>query len=107
MIHKALIASIIALGAAGAAQAQSGPRLIGGGEDAMVVYDVASTNRAGGATARVIGGGEDAQYSASATTPAPGLVGTLLGGGENAVVVYQQPSMPASMMAGRGNQPRG
>ncbi|WP_149537767.1 hypothetical protein [Siccirubricoccus phaeus] len=106
MFHKVLIASLIALGTLGAAQAQPGPRLIGGGEDAVLVYDATPANRAGGAVAQMTGGGADAQYSASATVTAPGRNALLQGGGENAVVVYGEPAAPAPMVA-EGIAPRG
>ncbi|RYI99024.1 MAG: hypothetical protein EON47_17950, partial [Acetobacteraceae bacterium] len=62
MTRTTLFAALIALGAAGAAQAQSqpldqGPRLIGGGDGPQVIYDVPSQNIVGGGYARLTGEG--------------------------------------------------
>ncbi|MBD0274878.1 MAG: hypothetical protein ICV73_23505, partial [Acetobacteraceae bacterium] len=49
MLRKVLFASTIALGAAGcAAQPDGGPRLVGGGDNAQVVYSEQSRNVLGG-----------------------------------------------------------
>ena len=113
MVRNALFASLIALGAAGAAQAQA-PRdgsaaalagnvvgggvatLSGGGDNATVTY---STGGAGGGMtfhsqagraarfAGTQGDGPIVEYTAPAATN-PGREAWLLGGGDNAEVVY-------------------
>src|SRR3712207_3124714 len=104
MFRNALIASVVALGAAGAAQAQDlGPRVIGGGDDAQVVYAEPSRNLAGGGVATTSGSGDD-RTIASGTTRAQrgnGLVAELTGGGENAKVVYRPASPTDTLVAGR------
>ena len=116
MIRNTLFASLIVLGAAGAAQAQA-PRdgsaaalggnvvgggaatLSGGGDDATITY---STGGAGGGyapmaqagrTARFVGtqgDGPQVEYSAPADTN-PGREAWLLGGGDDTEVVYVSP----------------
>jgi hypothetical protein len=116
MVRNALFASLIALGAAGAAQAQA-PRdgsaaalagnvvgggvatLSGGGDNATVTY---STGGAGGGMtfhsqagraarfAGTQGDGPVVEYTAPADTN-PGREAWLLGGGDNAEVVYSRP----------------
>jgi hypothetical protein len=113
MFRNALFASLIALGAAGAAQAQDhGPRLVGGGTDAQVVYAEPSRNLVGGGVASLSGGGDDRQiaYGPNPVTEAPATaIARLVGGGVDAQVIYEQPqASAASMLAtGRGAQPRG
>ncbi|MDO9709825.1 hypothetical protein [Paracraurococcus lichenis] len=105
MIRNALIASAIALGTIGAAQAQdAAPRLVGGGADASVVYDAPSRNLAGGGLATILGGGENQRLSyAGITTQAPsGLVGTVIGGGENRQLVYRPALAGSRLLAGQG-----
>jgi hypothetical protein len=116
MVRNALFATLIALGAAGAAQAQA-PRdgsaaalagnvvgggvatLSGGGDNATVTY---STGGAGGGMtfhsqagraarfAGTQGDGPVVEYTAPADTN-PGREAWLLGGGDNAEVVYSRP----------------
>jgi hypothetical protein len=116
MVRNTLFATLIALGAAGAAQAQA-PRdgsaaalagnvvgggvatLSGGGDNATVTY---STGGAGGGMtfhsqagraarfAGTQGDGPVVEYSAPADTN-PGREAWLLGGGDNAEVVYSRP----------------
>ena len=116
MFRNALFASVMVLGAAGAAQAQA-PRdgsaaalagnvvgggvatLSGGGDNATVTY---STGGAGGGMtfhsqagraarfAGTQGDGPVVEYSAPADTN-PGREAWLLGGGDNAEVVYSRP----------------
>ncbi len=116
MVRNALFASLIALGAAGAAQAQA-PRdgsaaalagnvvgggvatLSGGGDNATVTYSAGGAgggmtfhSQAGRAArfAGTDGDGPVVQYSAPADTN-PGREAWLLGGGDNAEVVYIRP----------------
>jgi hypothetical protein len=74
MLRNALFASAIALGAlatSGVATAQDrGPRLVGGGNDAEVVYAVPSRNVVGGGVATISGGGEDQQIVYRPAAPA-------------------------------------
>ncbi len=83
MIRSALLASVIALGATGAALAQEGPLLVGGGGDGgpRVVYSTTPTNNiVGGAQVAMSGGELDRSYSYGAVTSFPGQAGTLVGG---------------------------
>ena len=116
MVRNALFAALIALGAAGAAQAQA-PRdgsaaalagnvvgggvatLSGGGDNATVTY---SAGGAGGGMAfhaqpgraarcaGTQGDGPQVEYGPPADTN-PGREAWLLGGGDNAEVVYSRP----------------
>lgn len=98
MFRSALLASVIALGATGAALAQEGPVLVGGGGDGgpRVVYASPSDNTiVGGAQVRMSGGNRDHAYSYGATNAFPGQVGTIIGGGADGgprVVYAPQPS---------------
>ena len=100
MVRNLFFASALLLGAAGVAQAQSTPQLVGGGEDAQVVYSTASQNVVGGGTARVTGGGVDRSFSYGAVTALRGPAASMVGGGENSEVVYQT-SPAAPLMAHR------
>ena len=112
MFRNALFASVIALGAAGAAQAQDrGPHLVGGGKDAQVVYSEPSRNVVGGGVASLSGGGKDRQiaYGPAVTTEAAtGLVARLENVNGDLRVVYGPAAPSGSMLAGRAAvQPRG
>ncbi|GGC28934.1 hypothetical protein GCM10011504_03880 [Siccirubricoccus deserti] len=110
MFRNALFASLIALGAAGVAQAQdAGPRLIGGGDNTQLVYGRTSSNLVGGGGASIIGGGDDLRitYGRDATTEvASGLAAELVGGGENAQLVYRQELPSDSFLVGQAARPR-
>jgi hypothetical protein len=110
MFRNALIASVVALGAAGAAQAQDGgPRLIGSGADTQVVYAEPSRNLVGGGVATTSGSSDDRTiaYGDTSAQAGSGLVAELTGGGDNAQLVYR-PAAPAdSLLAGRAARPRG
>jgi len=110
MFRNAVIASVVAFGVAGVAQAQDlGPRLIGGGADAQVVYAEPSRNLVGGGVAATSGSGDDRTiaYGTTAFQAQAGLVAELTGAGENAQLVYR-PAAPAtdSLLAGRPARPR-
>ena len=111
MFRKTLLASVLALGAIGAAQAQdNGPRLVGGGDNAQVVYAEPSRNVVGGGVASISGGGENTRvaYGPAVTTEAPSsYVAELVGGGENARLVYRQVAPSDSLLAGQPGAPRG
>ncbi len=97
MIRNILFASMIALGTAGAAQAESGPRLVGGGTNAEVEYGGAPEGvQVGGGTVRLQGGGDNRSFTYGAVNAFRGPAGRLVGGGENAQVVYEP------LPAGRG-----
>jgi hypothetical protein len=116
MFRNALFASVIALGAAGAAQAQA-PRdggaavpggnvvgggvatLSGGGDNAIVTYSTGGAGAGmtfhaqpgrGARFAGTQGDGPVVEYAAPADTN-PGREAWLLGGGDNAEVVYTRP----------------
>ena len=112
MVRNALFASLSALGAAGAAQAQDlGPRLVGGGENAQVVYSEPSGNVVGGGYASIAGGGENARvaYGQPAIPNASSsLVARLENINGDLRVVYGPAAPSGSMLAGHaGQQPRG
>jgi hypothetical protein len=108
MLRKALFASLIALGTAGIAQAQdAGPWLIGGGENAQVVYAVPGNNVVGGAAASISGGGENTQIAYGQLPAAhrqSSMTAELVGGGKNAQVVYHQAAPSGPMLAGHALQ---
>lgn len=105
MLRKVLLASVLALGTAGIAQAQdAGPRLVGGGENAQVVYATPSNNVVGGAVASISGGGDNTQIAYGQVPAAhtqSSMTAELVGGGENAQLVYHQAAPTGSMLAGR------
>ena len=105
MFRKLLLASVVALGATGAALAQDdGPRLVGGGGDGgpRVEYgDTAPGSVVGGVAVRMNGGGRDEYFQYGAVNAFPGQVGTLVGGGNEAHVEYQ-PVPQANGVAGLG-----
>jgi hypothetical protein len=109
--HSLALAATLALGISSAAQAQqTGPRLIGGGDDAQVVYAQPSHNLAGRGTATLVGGGEDRQVAYAPDTvaqPGHGLVAVLVGGGADVQLAYREPTMPWTMTAEAGQRPRG
>lgn len=106
MLRSMLLASVIALGATGAAMAQGGPVLVGGGADGgpRVVYDsVPANNILGGAQVAMSGGAQERTYSYGAVSSFPARAGTLIGGGDEAQVIYgpaQQAGDLASLGAG-------
>ncbi|HYZ34301.1 MAG TPA: hypothetical protein VE684_18685 [Crenalkalicoccus sp.] len=73
MIRTLTLASFLALGA-GFAHAEQGPRLIGTGDDAQLVYDAPSRNVVGGGVATLQGSGDDAALTVATpvTTTAQG-----------------------------------
>ncbi|MDI3306155.1 MAG: hypothetical protein QJR07_03550 [Acetobacteraceae bacterium] len=105
MLRKVLLASVLTLGAAGIAQAQDpGPWLIGGGDNAQVVYAEPTNNVVGGAVAAISGGGENTQIAYGRLPAAhaqDSMTAELVGGGENARVVYHQATPAESMLAGQ------
>jgi len=111
MIRNTIIAAVLALGAVGAAQAQdNGPRLIGTGDNAQLVYAVPSRNTVGGGVATLTGTGDNARlaYGGPVRQEAQtGLVAELVGTGDNAQLVYRAPATGSTLLAGQGARPRG
>lgn len=109
MIRNAVFASLIALGAAGAAQAADpGPRLVNVNGSQEVVYGSAPTgNVVGGAFASISGGGDNLVYRANPgsarTEAATGLVARLENVNGEQRVVYGPAASAASgtLLAGR------
>lgn len=104
MIRNTLIASAMALATLSAAQAQdAGPRLVGGGPDATVVYDAPSRNQVGGGLALFVTGGANQRitYSSTVAQPPSGLVAELTGEGENRHVTYHPAATQDRSLAGR------
>ena len=111
MFRNALFASVMAFGAAGAAQAQDlGPRLVGGGENAQVVYSEPNGNVVGGGSARLSGGDDNQQIAYGpnvATEASNGTVARLENVNGDLRVVYGPAARSGSVIAGRAVQPRG
>ena len=114
MFRATVLASLIALGTVGAAQAQdNGPRLVGGNGDGgpRVEYSEPSQNVVGGGYARITG--EGISRSVTYTGPAKaqtqsGLIGALVGGGDEQKLVYVPASSSSTSLAGQPvTQPRG
>lgn len=94
MFRNLLLASVIAVGTAGAALAQEGPRLVGGNGNGgpEVVYgntDNLPGSVVGGAQVRLSGGDRDRVFQYGRVNAFPGQVGQLVGGGADAHVVYE------------------
>ena len=94
MTRNTVFAALIALTAAGAAQAQdNGPRLVGGGADGgpRVEYVTPSQNLVGGGYARITGEANNRTlaYSGQTATQQEGSrVAQLVGGGREQALVY-------------------
>ena len=108
MIRNAVFATLIALGAAGAAQAADrGPWLVNEGGSQEVVYGTAPAgNLVGGAFATISGGGDNLAYRAAPggrTEAGTGLVARLENVNGNQRVVYgpAAPAASASRLAAR------
>ena len=72
------------------AMAQTGPHLVGSGNNLSVEYDMPSQNIVGGALYRTTGSGESARQEAIEIdhAQAPGPIATLVGSGESQHIVY-------------------
>ena len=117
MFRNTLFASVIALGAAGAAQAQApdsnglavpattgntvggaSATIVGGGDNLVILYSGTGAGRGGSlqaqaprlARARNGYGGVSVDYLEPETAP-PGREAWMVGGGDNAQVVYSDP----------------
>jgi hypothetical protein len=75
---------------ASAAEEWTGPRVVGTGDNASVVYAAPSANVVGGALTRIVGSGESATVEVVAVQSAQrqGRVGRVVGTGENLTVTY-------------------
>jgi hypothetical protein len=113
MFRTALIASVLALGTVGAAQAQdNGPRLVGGGGDGgpRVEYAEPSQNVVGSGYARLTGEGDSRSlaYAGSTMAQAPsGLVARIEGGGIEQRLVYGPAPAASTALAGQPARPGG
>lgn len=106
MIRNALFASLIALGAHGAAQAaEPGPWLVNTAGGPEVVHGPRHANVVGGGHAAITGGGDNLTYHAApeARTQAPGPVATLSGGGEDARLLHEPIAPATTRLAERPN----
>jgi hypothetical protein len=102
----------LALAAAAFGPAAAQPRLEQTGDGYSVVHDGAwSGEAAGGRAGRLVGGGDDAAVLYTGPEPArAGRVATLSGGGDNAVITYGEPAPSAvgvAAGAARGGAGRG
>jgi hypothetical protein len=113
MFRTALIASVLALGTVGAAQAQDhGPRLVGGGGDGgpRAEYAEPSQNVVGGGFARITGegGSRSVAYAGPTATQAPsGLIARIEGGGTEQRLVYAPAPAASTALAGQPARPGG
>jgi hypothetical protein len=83
------VATALALFAGTGAAAQSGPRVVGSGENASVEYGRPSANVVGGALVRQVGSGESASTEVLAVTHAnPGRPTRMIGSGESAELAF-------------------
>jgi hypothetical protein len=93
-LARTTAAALLAVGFAGAAGAEewTGPRVVGTGENASVVYAGPAQNVVGGALTRQVGSGESAMTVViSAPVSQEGRVGRVVGTGENTSVAYDAP----------------
>ena len=107
MIRKLILASAIALGTAGLAQAQSAVQITGGGDNLEITYASAPRNVVGGGEVALSGGGVNRSYSYRALRAQPGLAATLQGGGDNAQLIYGSGAPAAGFAQAAGLAPRG
>jgi hypothetical protein len=107
MTRNTVFASLIALTAAGAAQAQdNGPRLVGGGADGgpRVEYVTTSENVVGGGYARITGEANNRTLAYSSQTTAQhggSYVAQLVGGGREQALVYVPAQAASPTLAGQ------
>ncbi|MBL6081859.1 hypothetical protein JMJ56_28135 [Belnapia sp. T18] len=107
MFRTTVFASLIALGAVGAAQAQDhGPRLVGGGADGgpRVEYVAPSQNVVGGGYARITGESTNRSIAYSGQTTRQqqsGSVAQLVGGGREQTLVYVPAQAASPTFAGQ------
>ncbi len=95
----------LVIGLAGAAQAEewTGPRVVGSGENASVVYAEPSRNIVGGALTRTSGSGESARTEVlSVQATQAGRFATVIGSGENLSVTARDATPAQRDAATRG-----
>jgi hypothetical protein len=109
MFRSILLASTLAVALTGTALAQGGPRMVGGGPDAQVVYDAPSDNVVGGGLASIVGGARDQRlaYGGTPTTSPPtGLVAEITGEAGNRHITYRAPNQARGSGQLAGNPAR-
>lgn len=110
-MHSLALTATITLGIGSVAQAQDfGPSLVGGGDDAQVIYAQPSHNVVGSGIATIASGGDDRQITYApgvAPQSSNGLVAAVVGGGDNTQLVYYEVALAKSMTVTRRGQPRG
>ena len=85
------VATLLGLGFATAASAEewTGPRVVGTGENASVVYSSPSENIVGGALTRTVGSGESATVEViSVQKTNPGHPTRVIGSGEGSQLIF-------------------
>jgi hypothetical protein len=107
MIRNLILASAIVV-AAGSAHAE-GPRLIGSGDNAQLVYEGPRGNVAGGGVSQLEGTRPNARQTYTQTITPPGRLAVLSGTGDDAVLSYLPQAAPvaAGMAATGARTPRG
>ena len=88
------------------AMAQTGPHLVGSGNNLSVEYDMPSQNIVGGALYRTSGSGESASMQTTFVQDMQegGGIAHVVGSGENLSVVYGPAPAPMQASAGRGTR---
>ena len=109
MLRHAILASALVLGTLGSAAAQQGPRLIGSGDNAQLVYDNGGMtppgNVVGGGYAMMTGSGDNARLAYTQPRAVQqGLVAEMQGSGDNAVLTYHAVPGADTAVAGRSNR---
>jgi len=90
-------AAAIAIGPAvlARADAPSGPRVVGSGENASLEYPVPSENIVGGALTRTVGSGESATVEVIEVQRVnPGRLSRVVRSGESSEIIYMDPLPP-------------
>ncbi len=102
-----IIAATAVAAIATPALAQDGPRLVGSGDNAVVVYDQAPGSIVGGGVVQMTGSGANTQFTYGPVAAQPGRVARLSGSGVNAEVTYAPEAPVARGFAGARSLPRG
>jgi hypothetical protein len=101
MARNVILASLLAIGLAGGAQAASDAHLSGGGDDNTITYSGTQLNIAGGGSAGYVNGGEYATFSHTGDWPGQGNRSAALdnasGGGSE--LLYAGSVAPAPALA--------
>jgi hypothetical protein len=103
MLRDAMLASLIAFGAAGgAALAGGNPVLRGAGDDAAVECGGAPPGTVlGGAQVSAAGGGQDRSHAYGTVNAFPGQAGRVVGGGADAQLVHDPAATAGARAAAR------